>query len=753
LKWFEGLRKSGAPNADETEAVYQPAGAAGGFDATSDLDVLGRTPVADHAYALLTDLPIEWSVRVGLLGEWGSGKSTIADWLIKRAEADGHVVVAFKPWAASSVDDLWFEFAEALVKAFQARSIDLPLAKKLAGLRAYRFLSGGVKAAATMNSLADGGAQAIDNILTSSGMMRISREDIEKISVALQDKRVIVIIDDLDRTDPAILPKSLLALRDLLDIPRFSFLLPFDEGVVANALKAYNLAWGDGAAFIDKILDFRVRLAAPDTKARWLLFSNEITRHCPFIPLSALESVSEHLPANARRLKAVARNLRAFKREANRHRKDEIDWISIVYALMLRSESETFFTVIEPHVRGQNSKTVSALFGRRARDTDPFAEAIEALAIEHFKDAETRSWAIRVCLSWRDGSSYSDLQRIIYSLDLLSKSDAVTWLEYDRLFADWSVNRENLAAGLETYASAANAPVAAVVQTLARSAIQQYDTTLKRSFMTFTPAEWADMCALARLQLHFAEDLIIESNLETADVANLAVSMFELVAAIAETFSEPPQDIESATLRNAELALARRLFNECTEAQASISARLEALVADRRHFDRTAPVLIALQQEFGGAPSADLVSLFRKPGAMTLHMLGNEISTSRLIYDPRSSAWAGGECSTMTKLCAEARSDSHVHHNFYAVLEDIAGMARVGANGLEAEFAALVASPDILGQIWSAALAQEVQPRRWRLAETYRTNLVAKGVSASDLPDPVWANRSPPSDLTTDILQ
>src|SRR5690606_37868368 len=68
-------------------------------------------------------------------------------------------------------------------------------------------------------------------------ILRLSDEDITAIRNALGSRRVIVIVDDLDRADNILIPKLLLAMRELFDLPGFSFLVPFDKSKVVRALE------------------------------------------------------------------------------------------------------------------------------------------------------------------------------------------------------------------------------------------------------------------------------------------------------------------------------------------------------------------------------------------------------------------------------------------------------------------------------------------------------------------------------------
>jgi predicted KAP-like P-loop ATPase len=80
--------------------------------------------------------------------------------------------------------------------------------------------------------------------------------DLAELHRKLGPRRVVVFIDDLDRADARVIPKALLALRELLDWPNFAFVLAFDKAIVATALGEYSRAYGENAhLFLQKVID------------------------------------------------------------------------------------------------------------------------------------------------------------------------------------------------------------------------------------------------------------------------------------------------------------------------------------------------------------------------------------------------------------------------------------------------------------------------------------------------------------------
>ncbi|MCK8498616.1 P-loop NTPase fold protein [Myxococcus fulvus] len=96
-----------------------------GFDSAVNLrtqDVLGRWRFAQEVLELLSSSPKEWSARVAIYGEWGSGKTSILNFIARMAEERGHVVVWFNPWGMPP-STIWRTFVSAVVAAIPERPL------------------------------------------------------------------------------------------------------------------------------------------------------------------------------------------------------------------------------------------------------------------------------------------------------------------------------------------------------------------------------------------------------------------------------------------------------------------------------------------------------------------------------------------------------------------------------------------------------------------------------------------------------
>jgi predicted KAP-like P-loop ATPase len=237
-----------------------------GFDAAvkrREDDHLNRWPLAQEIFGLVTTSPPAWSARIGLYGEWGTGKTSVLEFIAAIARENGHIVINFNPWEHSTKEALWRAFViavfkdPALAKAKGARFAQL---KSLAGKieNASKFIGAGISAA---NEKAGKAAGAGLDLVKS--FFSFTAKDLSSIRSSLGSRRVFILIDDLDRTAPELVPEILFALKELMDLPGFSFVCAFDPIVVGKVLRRYHPGFGDGLKFLEKIIDYPRWLPPP----------------------------------------------------------------------------------------------------------------------------------------------------------------------------------------------------------------------------------------------------------------------------------------------------------------------------------------------------------------------------------------------------------------------------------------------------------------------------------------------------------
>jgi KAP family P-loop domain len=330
-----------------------------------DDDLYGRLSIAEEIYRICATAPNHYSTRVGLYGPWGSGKTSVLNFLRVRAEADSNLVVAFSASGIADINSLWVNFYSAFKEAAGKTGVNASLVNRFKQT-AKNFSERGGRLAPAARGLVDlfgvgFGAvveKAIKSAAGSAANIKIDDDFIESLRDRVNtdpNKRIIVFIDDLDRADPKVVPLMLLALRELLDIPGFCFVIAIDYDVVTRALGAYNQAWKErGGVFLEKIIDFAIVLPMPTEAQIKKLALHEFENCCSpnsYVPPLLITRLLPELPSNPRQLKLIARILGTYKKQVARHHKDELDIAFMVRMAALKVISSTLAENVHCDIR------------------------------------------------------------------------------------------------------------------------------------------------------------------------------------------------------------------------------------------------------------------------------------------------------------------------------------------------------------------------------------------------------------------
>ena len=96
-----------------------------GFDAATlgrDEDILGRWPFAAEIASLVCETPADWSTRVGVFGPWGSGKTSVLNFIRQMIQQRGHLAIGFSPWGLTDYQQMWMGLAESIANEVEART-------------------------------------------------------------------------------------------------------------------------------------------------------------------------------------------------------------------------------------------------------------------------------------------------------------------------------------------------------------------------------------------------------------------------------------------------------------------------------------------------------------------------------------------------------------------------------------------------------------------------------------------------------
>ncbi|BAQ74623.1 KAP P-loop domain protein [Pseudomonas sp. Os17] len=433
-------------------SVTQAFTAPGGHDAAltrRDDDLLDRWPVAKLVYRMITATPLGWSTRLGLYGPWGSGKTSVLNFLQLIAEEKGDIIVRLPAWRTSGEQEFIVQFYLALAEALQRSGVGEPFkhwtkrqSKKIADIlekAARKTADLKLPESASYSeivTLAAGAAGLVFEKL--SEILQLEKSDLDALRGQLGDRRIIVFVDDLDRADPRMLPTTLLTLRELLDWPGFVFVLAFDKDVVGKALRSYSEAFGESAQhFLDKIIDVPVTLPEPSPKQVQRMVARNLKDCCPFLPDTAIAQTAEWFPTNPRQAKRICRSLSVFGAAADRHAEGQLDWRGIILQTLLRETEPKVAQVVEEHLLGFHSAFSASMFGNanNAKQEQHKQAALNVAQCPKDEVNNKRLWKLIEELG-RARSKLS-LANIHYEMSLAVREVEFTIPEFSRLVKSW----------------------------------------------------------------------------------------------------------------------------------------------------------------------------------------------------------------------------------------------------------------------------------------------------------------------------
>ena len=275
-------------------------------DNETEIDLLGFEYLVDSLEVVLSE-PRLLPVTVGVMGDWGSGKSSLMSMTARRLQRrDGYVVVPFSPWRYEGHDNVKTALMANVLERLVARAHNDPgrwdrvktllpdLALDLRALARTAPAVGAVGALAagappetgTLVGTAAGEllANALDEAagdnhdgaaprpVTASGF----RGHFKALLDELDDvEAVIVVVDDLDRCLPETIVSILETIKLFLHVPRTAYVLAAHPLIVEAAVAARYAGNREGDAnlgrdYLEKIVQVTITvppLAEPEVES------------------------------------------------------------------------------------------------------------------------------------------------------------------------------------------------------------------------------------------------------------------------------------------------------------------------------------------------------------------------------------------------------------------------------------------------------------------------------------------------------
>lgn len=198
---------------------------------TEKNDILNRLKIVKsiEEKIIITNSPKE-SYPIGIVAEWGNGKTTILHTLIKHfEEKPEYTTIEFNPWKCSSPEKIIETFFKLLKEKLSPYSftINNKIEEYIASLTTL-----------SKNSILDSLNELVEKF-TAEPNIEGQYDKIKKEIVSI-DRKIIITIDDLDRLNKKEIYEVIRLIRNTANFPNVFFVVAYDKAYVLKAIEEIN---------------------------------------------------------------------------------------------------------------------------------------------------------------------------------------------------------------------------------------------------------------------------------------------------------------------------------------------------------------------------------------------------------------------------------------------------------------------------------------------------------------------------------
>jgi len=230
-------------------------------------DILERKPFAKAIAEAVITYQREESIVAGLYGEWGSGKTSIINMVLEyineitnnETQKDPPYIIKFNPWNFSDQNQLIAQFFSQLSSTLkkpnyskEAWEIGELLEKYGKMLQPLEYIPKIGRISSIMSRIFQdiGESSKSWSIFKSNNLVSLKSELNDLI--LQKQKKLIVIIDDIDRLNKLEIRQIFQLVKSLGDFNNTIYILAFDRSIIENVLNEFQGA--KGSDYLEKIV-------------------------------------------------------------------------------------------------------------------------------------------------------------------------------------------------------------------------------------------------------------------------------------------------------------------------------------------------------------------------------------------------------------------------------------------------------------------------------------------------------------------
>jgi KAP-like P-loop domain-containing protein len=711
--------------------------------ANRDDDILDRWGIAKTISDLIANTQTDSALRIGIYGSWGEGKTSVLRFVETLCRKADTPVCWFSVWSAQTQSDLWAALYHELESLSPTPDrwgkIKAGAGKLLTGSEPLTDLHPYSKAAHSLAKLAN---------------LKIGDKDVKRIVDHFgTGRRVVILVDDVDRVDSALVPKLLMGLHDLFDeLGRCAVVIALDPAVVSGGLSEINPAWSSAPAFLEKIVQYPFRLPRPTQEQMQRLVVEALNESRLNVPRQAVLDVLDLLPPNPRKVKQFIRSLQRLQPTLSRMGEDEWNQTLLLLVDLLRTTSaEAAEELLQD--RKFIDEFVMGMVFRRKEDMhkgdkitkEQYARITTAVktTMPRLPDDERDRMVDQITHIAEEATERLSLvmpDDAIRQIRLDHQPPTITLREFDALAGAWrdSPTEKRLGTLLADHAKAVERSGPEVLEAVAVALLKRRGEAIGEASDSFEIGETQRLVERIESLTSLLERLIVDHKLLEDPRVTSRVSVFLTMRTQTAEFTNRLADGIYAPTRT-------RLRDQLYRAAPYLRDRAVDVLKDFKPWDRA-----AAPSDAGAAGGAELketrerlatifsefmcdplLDRFRRPGGIAAlgNFMRSPVELSMLLSS--ESVFHKPDCRTRLLAIAQEKDDA-VAQNFFVYLQMLVGESE------GAPRSALASDAGLVVPAWQAAWRVRPQPKMEGSVVELVKRLRAALKDEASIPMPSW---------------
>jgi len=219
-------------------------------------DILGFSEKCFDIISFIESFPNNQPYCISINGCWGSGKSTMLNFIENNINKKENIVIRFNPWEVLNNDNLISSIFEELTYVIEGKKYSI-LKKNLLDYGRKICVTGtqligkqimqqqGVDETIS-DTISNGSASFVDSLFTNNNPVPISKKK-KQLDRELKEwgekegKRIIVFIDEIDRLFPNEIVEIFKLIKSTISFPGVFFVVAMDKNAIIDALSSIQI--------------------------------------------------------------------------------------------------------------------------------------------------------------------------------------------------------------------------------------------------------------------------------------------------------------------------------------------------------------------------------------------------------------------------------------------------------------------------------------------------------------------------------